>query len=139
MIPTRFFCVMALAMTAALCQRAAAQVQTEVPPAVPGAKPVTVERIKVRGAALEGNLEGNPVARDVLVFLPPSYAGQKSRRYPVLYALHGYSIGAEQWAGEILNGFEVYQGTHTSKVADRFQNHVMPFFSQHLCFRPSCR
>ena len=97
----RLFCAMVLAATAALCPRIAAQVQTEVPPAVPGAKPVTVERIKVRGAALEGNLEGNGVARDVLVFLPPSYAGQKSRRYPVIYALHGYSIGAEQWAREI--------------------------------------
>jgi enterochelin esterase-like enzyme len=92
---------MLLAVTAALCTRTAAQVQTEVPPAVHGAKPLTVERIKVRGAALEGNLEGNVVARDVLVFLPPSYARQKSRRYPVVYALHGYSIGAEQWAGEI--------------------------------------
>jgi enterochelin esterase-like enzyme len=35
------------------------------------------------------------------VFLPPSYAKEKSRRYPVVYALHGYSIGAEQWTGEI--------------------------------------
>jgi enterochelin esterase-like enzyme len=101
MMPERVFCVMALAMIAVLAHRGAAQVQTEVPPAVPGAKPVRVERIKVRGAALEGNLEGNAVTRDVLVFLPPSYAGQKSRRYPVLYALHGYSIGAEQWAREI--------------------------------------
>ncbi len=50
-----------------------AQVQTEVPPPVAGAKPVTVERIKVHGAALEGNLEGNAADRDVLVFLPPSY------------------------------------------------------------------
>src|SRR5215204_6441316 len=97
----RIFCLLALAMTVALGTRIAAQVQTETPPAVPGAKSVTVERIKVRGAALEGNLEGNAVARDVLVFLPPSYARQKSRRYPVLYALHGYSIGAEQWAKEI--------------------------------------
>ena len=64
----------------------------------PGAKPVTVERIKVHGAALEGNLEGNAADRDVLVFLPPSYAKEKSRRYPVVYALHGYSIGAEQWS-----------------------------------------
>src|SRR5215217_924470 len=101
MIPTRFFCVMALAMTAALCQRAAAQVQTEVPPVVPGAKPVTLERIKVHGTALEGNLEGDAVDRDLFVFLPPSYAKQKSRRYPVVYALHGYSIGAEQWTHEI--------------------------------------
>jgi hypothetical protein len=24
-------------------------------------------------------------------------------------------------------------------VADRFQNHVMPFFSQNLCFQASCQ
>jgi hypothetical protein len=35
----------------------------------------------------------------------------------------------------IANAFEVYQGTHTSKVADRFQNHVMPFFGRNLCFQ----
>jgi S-formylglutathione hydrolase FrmB len=68
---------------------------------VTGAKPVAVERIKVHGAALEGNLEGNDAERETLVFLPPSYARDESRRYPVLYALHGYSIGAEQWSKEI--------------------------------------
>jgi enterochelin esterase-like enzyme len=97
----RIFCVLALLVTAALGTLVRAQVQTEVPPSIPGAKPVKVERIKVHGAALEGNLEGDAVDRDVLVFLPPSYAKQKSRRYPVVYALHGYSIGAEQWAREI--------------------------------------
>ena len=35
----------------------------------------------------------------------------------------------------IANSFEVYEGTHTSKVADRIQNHVIPFFSQNLCFQ----
>src|SRR5271165_6622376 len=78
-----------------------AQVATIVPPPVPGAKPVTVEHIKVHGTALEGNLEENAIDRDVFVFLPPSYAKEKSRRYPVVYALHGYSIGAEQWTHEI--------------------------------------
>ena len=34
----------------------------------------------------------------------------------------------------ITNDFQLYSGTHTSAVADRFQNHVMPFFSSHLCF-----
>ena len=34
----------------------------------------------------------------------------------------------------IRNGFEIYHGTHTSHVAFRFQNHVIPFFSQNLCF-----
>jgi hypothetical protein len=38
----------------------------------------------------------------------------------------------------IANSFEIYHGTHTSAVADRFQNHVLPFFSQNLCFS-SCR
>jgi enterochelin esterase-like enzyme len=79
----------------------AAQVQTVVPPVIQGAKPVTVERIKVHGAALEGNLEGESADRDVIVFLPPSYAKDTKRRYPVVYALHGYFIGAEQWSGEI--------------------------------------
>jgi enterochelin esterase-like enzyme len=60
-----------------------------------------VEHIKVHGTALEGNLEGDAVDRDVFVFRPPSYARDKSRRYPVVYALHGYSIGAEQWTREI--------------------------------------
>jgi S-formylglutathione hydrolase FrmB len=78
-----------------------AQVQTEVPPVIPNALPAVVERIKVHGDALEGNLEKNAVDRDVFVFLPPSYAKQKRRRYPVVYALHGYSIGAEQWSHEI--------------------------------------
>jgi enterochelin esterase-like enzyme len=68
---------------------------------VPGAKPVTVERVKIHGKALEGNLEGNAVEREAIVFLPPSYATGRSRRYPVVYALHGYSIGAEQWSREI--------------------------------------
>ena len=78
-----------------------AQVKTDVPPVVPGAKPVLVEHIKIHGEALEGNLEGDAVDRDVIVFLPPSYAKEKHRRYPVVYALHGFSIGAEQWTHEI--------------------------------------
>jgi enterochelin esterase-like enzyme len=78
-----------------------AQVQTEVPPVVAGAKPVSVEHIKIHGTALEGNLEGDAVDRDAIVFLPPSYSKDKTRHYPVVYALHGYSIGAEQWSKEI--------------------------------------
>jgi hypothetical protein len=34
--------------------------------------------------------------RDVFVVLPHSYAKEKTRHYRVVYALHGYSIGAEQ-------------------------------------------
>ncbi len=78
-----------------------AQVQTNVPDVVPGAKPAAVERIKIHGTALEGNLEGDAVDRDVIVLLPPGYQKDSKRHYPVVYALHGYSIGAEQWTHEI--------------------------------------
>src|SRR6185503_9079853 len=78
-----------------------AQVKTNVSEPVPGAKPVAVDHIKIHGKYLEGNLEGDAVYRDVIVYLPPSYATQKNKRYPVVYALHGYSIGAEQWTHEI--------------------------------------
>lgn len=89
--------VLAIALLASVAR---AQVQTEVPPVVAGAKAVAVEHIKIHGQALEGNLEGDAVDRDALVFLPPGYSKGK-HRYPVVYALHGFFIGAEQWAGEI--------------------------------------
>lgn len=57
------------------------------------------DRIKVHGASLEGNLEGNSPDRDVLVFLPPSYDSSPAKRYPVVYFLHGYSVGAEAYDG----------------------------------------
>jgi S-formylglutathione hydrolase len=57
----------------------------------------TVERIKVHGKSLEGNLEGDSADRDVLVYLPPSYKKQPNRRYPVVYFLHGYGINAERY------------------------------------------
>lgn len=91
----------ALLTIAATTAPLTAQVQTIVPDVVPGAKPVAVERIKIHGASLEGNLEGEAVDREAFVFLPPSYEKDKKRRYPVVYALHGYSIGAEQWTHEI--------------------------------------
>jgi len=34
----------------------------------------------------------------------------------------------------IPNTFNIYHGTHTSAVAYRFQDHVLPFFSRTLCF-----
>ena len=38
----------------------------------------------------------------------------------------------------ISNSFQIYSGTHTSAVADRFQNHVLPFMSRTLCHRGKC-
>jgi len=97
----KLFFACTITITIIPASQAPAQVLTNVPDVVPGAKPVTVEHIKIHGTALEGNLEGDAVDRDVIVFLPPTYEKDKKRRYPVVYALHGYSIGAEQWTHEI--------------------------------------
>jgi S-formylglutathione hydrolase FrmB len=81
--------------------QARAQVGTNVPPLVAGAKPVSIQRIKVHSSAIQGNLSGEAADREVLVVLPPGYVADRAKRYPVVYALHGYSIGAEQWSHEI--------------------------------------
>jgi enterochelin esterase-like enzyme len=59
-------------------------------PGAGGPRKGTVERITVHGKSLEGNLEGDSPDRDVLVYLPPSYAADQNRRFPVVYLLHGY-------------------------------------------------
>jgi enterochelin esterase-like enzyme len=59
-------------------------------PAAGGPRNGTVEKITVHGKSLEGNLEGDSPDRVVLVYLPPSYAGDQARRFPVVYLLHGY-------------------------------------------------
>ncbi len=63
----------------------------------PTPSPGTLERITVHGRSLEGNLEGDSADRTVFVYLPPSYRQQTSRRYPVLYYLHGYAATAEAY------------------------------------------
>src|SRR5664279_5909350 len=98
---TKLFIACAITFTITSGSWLGAQVQTNIPSVVTGAKPVAVEHIKIHGTSLEGNLEGDAVDRDVLVFLPPGYQKDTKRRYPVVYALHGYSIGAEQWSHEI--------------------------------------
>ena len=51
----------------------------------------TLERIKVHGKSLEGNLMKESPAPEVSIYLPPSYAKEPNRRYPVVYLLHGYT------------------------------------------------
>jgi enterochelin esterase-like enzyme len=82
--------LMGAALVAAIAaQPAAAQLRIPAAPMVAG---VPVEHVKVHAASLEGNLEGEPVERNVIVVLPPSYAKAKARRYPVLYFLHGFAL-----------------------------------------------
>ena len=67
------------------------------------------ERIVVHGASLEGNLEGDCADRQVSIYLPPSYASAPSRRYPVLYLLHGFTDTDDFWFGRNGENFVVVQ------------------------------
>ena len=55
-----------------------------------------VVQIKVHGAALEDNKVGDSPDRDVSIYLPPDY-DSSTRRYPVLYLLHGYTANDRSW------------------------------------------
>jgi len=59
----------------------------------------SVERIKVHGKGLEGNLSGDAADRDVSIYLPASYKTDANRRYAVLYMLHGYTDSDAKWFG----------------------------------------
>ena len=81
-------------------------------PLVAARADVAVEHMKVHSEAVAGNLEGNSAERDVLVFLPEDYA-TSTKRYPVIYFLHGYMGSAE--------GYDKYIG-----FADALNNAAAP-------------
>ena len=57
------------------------------------------ERISLHSQALEGNLAGDSATRDVSVYLPPGYEQSRTRRYPVVYLLHGFTDSDAKWFG----------------------------------------
>ena len=84
------FRTLAAALLALAATPSTAQNITAPEPAIPAG--VTVENPMVPGASLEGNLEGNATAREAMVILPPGYAENPGKRYPVVYYLHGFAI-----------------------------------------------
>jgi S-formylglutathione hydrolase FrmB len=63
---------------------------------------------RITSPALAGNALGDPADRPVIVYTPPGYDPQGSRRYPVLYVLHGYGgsaaalIGTRAWERNVV-------------------------------------
>jgi enterochelin esterase-like enzyme len=87
--------LLAAAALAALAAPAVAQNITAPDAVVPAG--ITVQAVMVRGASLDGNLEGNAATREAMVVLPPSYAGNPTRHYPVVYYLHGFAISGRDF------------------------------------------
>ena len=57
--------------------------------------------------ALRGNLVHDAPDREVLVYLPPSYASRANARYPVVYLLHGATSTAREWIDGSYEGFDL--------------------------------
>jgi enterochelin esterase family protein len=62
----------------------------------------------IESPALTGNPLGDPSQRPVAAYLPPGYDPEGSRRYPVLYCLHGYTgdaaalLSARRWETNVV-------------------------------------
>lgn len=84
--------LLATAVAALTLSAIPVQAQNITAPPAPVPANITVDTVTVRGASLEGNLEGNSPVREALVILPPSYGTEPDRRYPVVYYLHGFAI-----------------------------------------------
>src|SRR5262249_47326006 len=61
----------------------------------------------VHSRALEGNLLGDTADRSVLVYLPPSYDSTPTKRYPVVYLLHGNTLRNTVWTEGRIQGLHI--------------------------------
>jgi enterochelin esterase-like enzyme len=78
--------------------------------------------VDVHSPSIEGNLEGNSAQRKVLVVTPPGYDENSSKRYPVVYYLHGYwaPVEAQQ------QGFKLHEAVEAAAAAGNPVIMVMP-------------
>ena len=95
----------ALALSSAAAALLALGTSTRPATAADQAAKGRVETVKVHGKALEGNLSGESADREVSIYLPPSYDHDRSKRYPVVILLHGYSLTNKYWVGGTGQGF----------------------------------
>ncbi len=71
-----------------------------------------IEIAALESAALRGNPLGDPSAREVLVYLPPSYDERPARRYPLVMILAPYAAtnhSMAQWRLWEPSTFELYE------------------------------
>jgi S-formylglutathione hydrolase FrmB len=67
----------------------------------------------VSSPGIAANVVGDNPVRGVVTYLPPSYVDDSTRRYPVLYMLHGATSVPEEWLDA-----ESYQGLRLQLTLD---------------------
>jgi S-formylglutathione hydrolase len=76
------------------------------------AKGGTLDKVTMHSTALENNLLRDAADRSVYIYLPPSYATERSHRFPTVYLLHGVGDSNADWiSGQ-------YQGLDLKKSLD---------------------
>ena len=74
----------------------------------------------IHSPALEGNLLGDSANRDLIVYLPPSYATSPKQRYPAVYLLHGSNSFPSVWTGGVPFIYEYfYKGFNIKTAMDK--------------------
>jgi S-formylglutathione hydrolase FrmB len=67
----------------------------------------TISRETIRARSLENNVTGESIERGVSIYLPPGYE-TSSKRYPVIYLLHGIGDNDQNWTRSWSTGHEGY-------------------------------
>ena len=101
-----------------------AQVQPIVPPVIAGAKAVAVKLIKIHGTVLEGNLEGDAVDRDVIVYLPPSYDSNAPTTFVPLHRYEWTAFGYATY--DAVNGWQAFVTGNGIAGSDKGPTSVLP-------------
>lgn len=136
---------MRLARGAALCASALALVSCAHPPAAPqtAKRPALaatlreasdaklpplhgrLAELEFDSPALRGNLLGDATARSATVYLPPAYAREPARRFPVIYSLGGFpppptnSPATGRWEDLVAGDLVAAADGHLRTLADR--------------------
>jgi S-formylglutathione hydrolase FrmB len=60
-----------------------------------------LDEAEIDSEALRGNPLGDPSARPIWVYLPPSYDAEPDRRFPVLYVIQGFTGQVDMWRNRV--------------------------------------
>jgi S-formylglutathione hydrolase FrmB len=61
----------------------------------------------VAAPSLKANLVGDPDRRAVSIYTPPSDSKNRSKRYPVVYLLHGFAADHRAWIAGVYSGMDM--------------------------------
>src|SRR5712691_7752223 len=79
----------------------------------------------VHSRALGGNLLGDTADRSVIVYLPPSYDSTPTKRYPVVYLLHGNSVRNTVWTEGRFQGLNIKTATDALIAAGTIREMIL--------------